>query len=82
MLYLSQAIGRPVRDRQGEPMGTAAELSQSSEKLMNRVTSGQIGLSDAKGTADLLAQHRHILETENLEKRIRAIEQETEEKEK
>ena len=64
------------------PMGTAAELSQSSEKLMNKVTSGQIGLSDAKGIADLLEQRRHILETENLEKRVRAIEQKTDEKEK
>lgn len=63
-------------------MGTAAELSQSSEKLMNKVTSGQISLSDAKGIADLLEQRRHILETENLEKRVRAIEQKTDEKEK
>jgi magnesium transporter len=26
MLYLSQAIGRPVRDQHGEPMGTVADL--------------------------------------------------------
>jgi magnesium transporter len=26
MLYLSQAIGRPVRDRNGEPIGTVADL--------------------------------------------------------
>ena len=26
MLYLSQAIGRPVRDRQGEPIGKVADL--------------------------------------------------------
>ena len=64
------------------PMGTAAELSRASEKLMNKVTSGQIGLSDAKGIADLLEQRRHILETEDLEKRVRAIEQKTDEKEK
>ena len=62
------------------PMGTAAELSQASERLMNKVTSGQIGLSDAKGIADLLELRRHILETENLEKRVRAIEQKTDEK--
>jgi len=35
---------------------------------MNKVTSGQIGLSDAKEIADLLEQRRQILETENLEK--------------
>ena len=64
------------------PMSTVAELSQASEKLMNKVTSGQIGLSDAKGIAGLLEQRRHILETEDLEKRVRAIEQKTDEKEK
>ena len=26
MLYLSQAIGRPVRDQHGEPIGTVADL--------------------------------------------------------
>ena len=45
------------------PMGTAAEPSQASQKLMNKVASGQIGLSDAKGIADLLEQRRQILET-------------------
>jgi hypothetical protein len=59
-------------------MGTAAELSQASQKLMNKVTSGQIGLSDAKGIADLLEQRRQILETENLEN----IEQRPDEKER
>ena len=63
------------------PMGTVEELSQASEKLMNQVTSGQIGLSDARGIADLLEHRRHILETENLEKRVRAIEQKADEKE-
>jgi hypothetical protein len=64
------------------PMGTAAELSQVSQRLMNKVTSGQIGLRDAKGIADLLEQRRQILETENLEKRVRAIEQKTDDKER
>jgi hypothetical protein len=64
------------------PMGSAAELSQASEKLIHKVTSGQVGLSDAKGIAELMELRRHILETENLEKRVRAIEQKTDEKEK
>jgi hypothetical protein len=63
-------------------MGAAAELSQASQKPMNKVAFGQIGLSDAKGIADLLEQRRQILETKNLEKRVRAIEQKTDEKEK
>ena len=43
-------------------MGTAVELSQASQKLVNKVTSGQIGLRDAKGIADLLEQRRQILD--------------------
>jgi hypothetical protein len=64
------------------PMGTAEELAQASEKLMNQVTSGQINLRDAKLIADLLEQHRRILETENLEKRVSAIEQKVDERAK
>jgi hypothetical protein len=57
------------------PMGSAAELSLSSQKLMQKVTSGAVSLSDAAGITDLLDHHRHILETENLEIRLRAVEQ-------
>lgn len=59
------------------PMGSAAELSQSWEKLMKKLTSGQISLSDASGIADLLDRRRHVIETEDHEKRIRVLEQRT-----
>ena len=42
---------------------------------MQRVTSGEVSLSDAAGISDLMDHHRHILETENLEIRLRALEQ-------
>jgi len=57
------------------PIGNAAEISQSSQKLMQRVTSGEVSLSDASGISDLMDHHRRILETENLEIRLRALEQ-------
>jgi hypothetical protein len=63
------------------PMGTAEELAQAFAKLMNQVTAGQINLTDAKRIADLLEQRRRILETENLEKRVRDIERKVDEKE-
>lgn len=57
------------------PMGSAAELSQASEKLIKRVTAGQISASEGLKMADLLEHRRHILETETLEMRLRALEQ-------
>jgi hypothetical protein len=57
------------------PMGSATELSQSSEKLMKKVTSGQISLSDATELAGLMDRRRQIIETESHEMRIRAIEE-------
>jgi hypothetical protein len=57
------------------PMRSAAELSQSSEKLIKKVTSGKIRLSHALGIADLMEHRRQLIETEDHEKRIRAVEQ-------
>jgi hypothetical protein len=64
------------------PTGTPAELSLSSEKLMKKVTSAQISLTEAKGIADLLEQRRQILVVENIDTRLRAMEQKTDQKEK
>jgi hypothetical protein len=61
------------------PMGTAEELAQASETVLKQVISGQIHVRDAKLMADLLEQRRLILETENLEKRLRAMEQKVDE---
>jgi hypothetical protein len=40
------------------PMGNAAELAQSWEKLFKKVTSGKINVSDALGLADLMEHRR------------------------
>jgi hypothetical protein len=60
--------------REGQ-VGTAEELSQSSEKLIKKVTSGKISLSHALGFADLMEHRRLFIETEDHEKRLRAVEQ-------
>jgi hypothetical protein len=49
------------------PMRSTAELSQSSEKLIKKVTSGKISVSHALGIADLMEHRRHIIETEDHE---------------
>jgi len=63
------------------PMHNIAELSQASEKLIKKVTSGKVSISDALGLANLMERRRHIIETEDHEKRIQAVEQRAVEKE-
>ena len=43
------------------PIGSAAELSQSSDKLMKKVTSGQISPSEALEITDLINHRRRII---------------------
>jgi len=62
------------------PMRSAAELSQASEKLIQKVISGKVSVSDALGIANLMEHRRHIIETEDHEERLRAIEQSADEK--
>jgi hypothetical protein len=56
------------------PTGSAAELSQSSVKLMKKVTSGQLTPNEGLEIADLMDHRRRIIETENHEGRLRALE--------
>jgi hypothetical protein len=60
------------------PMRSAAELSRSSEKLINTVISGEIRVSHALGIANLMEHRRRIIETDDREKRLRAVEQRAE----
>ena len=57
------------------PMGSAEELSKSSEKLMKRVFSGHVSPSEALEVAELMDHRRRIIEAENFDMRIRALEQ-------
>jgi hypothetical protein len=57
------------------PMGSLEELSKSSEKVLQKVASGKLSPGEARNLIDLMKDHRLVLETEELEKRMRALEQ-------
>jgi hypothetical protein len=57
------------------PMGSLEELSKSSEKVLQKVTTGKLSPGEARILTDLMENRRHVLETEGLEKRVRALEQ-------
>jgi hypothetical protein len=76
--FLSFLLGRPG-DRPIQtgplPMGSLEELSKSSEKVLQKVASGKLSPGEARNLIDLMKDHRLVLETEELEKRMRALEQ-------
>ena len=57
------------------PMGTAAELSKSSELITQKVAAGQLTLSEGQAVTELIERRRKVLETEELERRLQALEQ-------
>ena len=57
------------------PMGTAEEISQSSQALLQKVASGKITPSQARDIHAMLEAQRKIVETESFDNRLRAIEQ-------
>jgi hypothetical protein len=57
------------------PMGSLEELSKSSEKVLQKVTSGKLSPGEARNLIDLIERRRSVLETVELEKRMRALEQ-------
>ena len=56
-------------------LGSAEELSKSSDTILNRVASGKLSPSDARAVGTLIEDRRRILETQELERRVRALEQ-------
>ncbi len=60
------------------PVHTAAELAQSSEAVFQRVVSGQITLPEALALTDMIERRRRVMETRDLEARLRAVEKATE----
>jgi hypothetical protein len=76
--FLSFLLGRPG-DRPIQtgplPMGSLEELSKSSEKVLQKVTSGKLSPSEARNLIDLIERRRSVLETVELEKQMRALEQ-------
>ena len=56
------------------PTGTICDVSKSSEALVKKATSGKLTITEAQGIADLLEGRRKALETEDLARRIAALE--------
>jgi hypothetical protein len=57
------------------PMSSLDELAKSSAKVLQKVTSGKLSPGEARNLTDLIEDRRRVLETEELEKRVRALEQ-------
>ena len=57
------------------PMGSLEELAKSSEKVLQKVASGKLSPGEARNLNDLMEDRRRVLESEELEKRVRALEQ-------
>ena len=55
-------------------LGTAAELSQASELVTQKVAAGQVTPSQGHAIAELIERRRKVLETEDLERRLQALE--------
>ena len=72
-LLLRHAGDRPIQTGL-LPMGNLEELSKSSEKVLHKVTLGKLSLGEARNLMDLIENRRRVLETEELEKRVRALE--------
>jgi hypothetical protein len=53
---------------------TLADLSSASMMIINKTTKGEISLDVAGGLSALLDGRRHVIETEDLEKRLRDLE--------
>lgn len=76
--FVSFLLGRPG-DRPLQtgplPMGSLEELSKSSEKVLQKVASGKLSPGEARNLIDLIERRRSVLETVELEKQMRALEQ-------
>lgn len=56
------------------PMRTLADLNKSSEKLVKKVSGGQLTAVQIQAVLDLIEQRRRVIETEELEKGISLLE--------
>jgi hypothetical protein len=58
------------------PTATAAELSKSSEKVTRLVAEGKITPTQGQAMAELLEQRRRVIETEDIDARLKKMEAE------
>jgi hypothetical protein len=56
-------------------ISTAAELVQAQAAILDGFSRGQLAPSHAETMSDLLDKHRRLLETEQMEARLQALEQ-------
>jgi hypothetical protein len=59
------------------PMSTPAELLQAQETVMQELALGQLTLNQAEQIFSLIEARRRVLETQELEQRLRALEERT-----
>ena len=69
----------PCRDRCIQlprlPIGTAADLDISNQRVVHAVTDGKITPSEGETVVNILEDRRRILETRDLDSRLKALEQ-------
>ncbi len=56
------------------PMATIPDILKASKAVLEKVTSGKLTITEAQGVTDLFARHCKVIETEELEQRILALE--------
>lgn len=57
------------------PMGTIDELAQASATVLQKTASGEITPGDAQTISGLIEAHRKVLEAQQLDHRLRAMEE-------
>lgn len=56
------------------PAATIQDLGKLSKRLIEKTTMGELTIPEANGMADLIEKRRRQIETEELERRLRALE--------
>ncbi len=56
------------------PLSTFDDLDRASEFVLNKATAGKIPLSEAREVTAMIGHRRQVLESQNLERRLSALE--------
>jgi hypothetical protein len=56
------------------PLKTLEDLNRASEVVLNKATSGKISLAEAVNINDMIESRRRVLESQDLERRLSALE--------
>jgi hypothetical protein len=56
------------------PVNTLEDLNQASAMTIKQVTAGRISVSEALGLSDIIENRRRVLETQDLDRRLSALE--------